>query len=522
MGDPPTLRNTVHASGGSGSTPGLDTVEDFLNVGLSTLDNRGRLLPRLAQAVPTVEDGLWKVAPDGRMETLWKIRSGAAWHDGTPFTAQDLAFTLTVGQDRELALFRDSIYDAIESAEIIDPQTFVVRWREPFIDADRLFGTQTPSVPLPRHVLEQAYLEDKENFAQLPYWGPGFIGTGPFKLQEFVRGSHLILNANDRYVLGPPKIDVIEVRFIPDSSTLVANLLAGAIELSLGRNLSLDQAIQIRDDWKDGRVEAGATNWVAIYPQHLNPTPSAIGDPRFRRALLHSVDRKTLGESLQGGAGTVAHGIQLPDAPEFAAVQQRIVRYEYDPTGAARLLDEMGFRRGGDGMLREPSGQRLTVELRNTGLDIEIKSTLAVADYWQRAGIPTEPAPVPPQRARDREYRATYPALELVGNPNNLSSLVRLRSSQVPLPENNYTGLNRARYANAELDGLLERYFATIPMPARMEVLGRIVQHMSDQVVWMGLFDRLDPAMVGNRVQGVTPRTQDATQGWNVHEWDVK
>ncbi len=521
MGDPPTLRNTVHATGGSGSTPGLDTVEDFLNVGMTALDNRGQLQPRLAVAVPTIENGLWKLAPDGRMETVWKIRPNASWHDGTPFTANDLAFTLTVGQDRELALFRDAIYDAIEAAEVSDPQTFIVYWREPFIEADRLFGTQTPGVPLPWHLLEQPYLEDRAGFAQLPYWAGGFVGTGPFKLQEFARSSHLLLVANDRYVLGRPKIDEIDVRFIPDSSTLVANLLAGTIELTLGRNLSLDQALQIRDDWKEGHVEAGATNWIAIYPQHLNPNPPVLSDVRFRRALLHAVDRQTLGETLQGGQGSVAHSIQLPDAPEYEVVKQRIVRYEFDPPRAARLFEQLGFTRGSDGSYRDANGQRLSLELRNTGLDIEIKSTLAVADSWQRAGIATEPAPVPPQRARDREYRATYPALELVGNPNNLSSLVRLRSNQVPLPENNYKGLNRARYASPEFDALLDRYFATIPMGERMEALARIVHEMSNQVIWMGLFDRLDPAMIGNRVSGVHPRTQDATQGWNVHEWEL-
>jgi peptide/nickel transport system substrate-binding protein len=522
MGDPPTLRNTVHATGGSGSTPGLDTVEDLLNAGVATLDNRGQLQARLAEVVPTIENGLWKVSPDGRMETIWRIRPGATWHDGTSFTAQDLAFTLTVAQDREVAVFRDAMYDSIESAAVVDPQTFTVHWRAPFIDADRLFGTQTPAIPLPRHLLEQAYLEDKGGFTQLPYWGASFVGTGPFKLQEFARGSHLILLANDRYALGRPKIDEIEVKFIPDSSTLVANLLAGAIELTLGRNLSLDQALQLRDDWKDGRVEAGPTNWIAIYPQHLSPTPAVLGDVRFRRALLHAVDRLTLGQSLQGGTGTVAHSIQLPDTPEYGVVKQRVVRYEYEPARAARLLEELGLTRGPDGTYRDAGGQRLAIELRNTGLDIEIKSTLAVADYWHRAGIATEPMPVPPQRARDREYRATYPALELVGNPNNLSSLVRLRSSQVPVLENTYTGLNRARYASPELDAMLDRYFTTIPMPDRMEALGRIIQHMSDQVVWMGLFDRLDPAMIGNRIQGVHPRTQDATQGWNAHEWTVQ
>ncbi|MBM2812144.1 MAG: hypothetical protein HW416_2903 [Chloroflexi bacterium] len=522
MGDPPTLRNTVHATGGSGSTPGLDAGEDMLNVGLTTLDNRGVLLPRLVEAVPTVENGLWRVFSDGRMETSWKIRTGAQWHDGAAFTAQDLAFTLRVGQDRDLALFRDSIYDSIETLDAQGPHTLVVKWRAPFIEADRLFGTGTTSVPIPWHLLDQPYTEDKANFPLLPFWGSEFTGTGPFRLKEFVRSSHLVLTANDRYVLGRPKIDEVEVKFIPDSSTLVANLLAGSVELTLGRNLSLDQALQVRDDWKDGRIEAGPTNWIAIYPQFVNPTPSVIGDARFRRAMLHALDRQTLGETLQGGYGSVAHSIQIPDSSDYRVVSDGIVRYEYDTGRAARLLDELGFTRGVDQLLRDVGGQRLSVELRNTGLDIEIKTSLAVADYWQRSGVATEPMPVPPQRARDREYRATYPAFELVGNPNNLASLARLRTSQVPFPENNFTGLNRARYSSPDLDALLEAYFTTIPMPARTALLSQIVRHISDQVVWMGLYDRVDPAMIGNRVWGVTPRTQDATQGWNAQEWELK
>jgi len=522
MGDPPTLRNTVNATGGSGSAPGLDTVEEMLNVGLSALDNRGSLQPRLADAVPTIENGLWNVMPDGRMETVWGISLSARWHDGAPFTAQDLVFTATVGQDREVAIFRDDIYDAVESVEAIDPRTLKVLWRKAFIQADMLFTTGSPSVPLPSHLLERAYQEDKADFTLLPYWGPAFVGTGPFRLVEFARGSHLVLEANEHYSLGRPKIDEVEVRFIPDSNTLVANLLAESIELTLGRNLSLDQALQIRDDWKGGRLEAGPTNWIAIYPQLTSPTPAVVGNARFRRALLHAVDRQTMGESLQGGLGAVAHSIQIPEAPEYRAVENSSVRYEYDPRRAVQLIEELGYVAGPDGMFRDAGGARVGVELRNTGLDIEIKSTLAVADYWQRAGVGTEPLPIPPQRARDREYRATYPAFELVGNSNNLDSLGRIRLSQVPLPSNNYVGVNRSRYANPEFDALLERYFSTIALPERVQVLATIVNHMTEQVVWMGLFHRVDPAMIGSRLQHVGPRTQGATQAWNAHEWELR
>ncbi len=105
LGDPRTLRNTVNSAGGSGATPGLEVVEELLDVGLVTLDEKGGLHPRLAEAVPSIDNGLWTLLPDGRMETTWTIRPSAKWHDGTPVTAEDLVFTATVSQDRDLAIF---------------------------------------------------------------------------------------------------------------------------------------------------------------------------------------------------------------------------------------------------------------------------------------------------------------------------------------------------------------------------------------------------------------------------------
>jgi len=118
---------------------------------------------------------------------------------------------------------RNIAYEAVERVEAPDPQTIVVHWKKPFIDADRMFSRQY-AFPLPKHLLEDPYNEDKPNVLQHPYWTTDYVGAGPFKLREFARGSHLILEANDRYLLGKPKIDEIEIRFIPDSNTLVANI----------------------------------------------------------------------------------------------------------------------------------------------------------------------------------------------------------------------------------------------------------------------------------------------------------
>src|SRR4030095_4677521 len=180
--------------------------------------------PQLAEAVPTTENGLWRVLPDGRMETPWTLLPGATWHDGTPFTSDDLLFTATVVRDRELVIFRDRSFPFIEGIEAPDPLTITVRWSKPYIQADRMFSDDV-AVPLPKQLLERAYTEDKANLVNLPYWTTEYVGTGPCKVKEWERASYILLQANDNYLLGRPKIDEIEVRIMPDANTIVAGLL---------------------------------------------------------------------------------------------------------------------------------------------------------------------------------------------------------------------------------------------------------------------------------------------------------
>ena len=83
--------------------------------------------------------------------------------------------------------------------------------------------------PLPAHILEAAYREDKEKFPSLPYWKREFVGVGPYQLVDWEPGSHIDFAAFDNYFLGRPKLDAIRVQFIPDKNTMVANLLAGEV-----------------------------------------------------------------------------------------------------------------------------------------------------------------------------------------------------------------------------------------------------------------------------------------------------
>jgi ABC-type transport system substrate-binding protein len=148
----------------------------------------------------------------------------------------------------------------------------------------------------------------------------------------------------------------------------------------------------------------------------------------------------------------------------------------------------------------------------------------AIADYWQRLGVTTEPYTLPQQRQRDREYVQTFPGFILYNQPTDINSLNRLRINQTPLPENSYVGNNNSRYINPEFEALIDRYFATIPQQERTTVLGQVVHHMTDVLNMIGIFHNAEPAMVANRLQGVGSRRGEGptSQSWNAHEWDVR
>lgn len=518
--DPKALSAKLNSAAGAGGAPGAGEIEMMLNNGLALESNGGALHAQLAEAVPSVENGLWKLLPEGRMETTWRIRDGAFWHDGTLFTAEDVLFTARVEQDRDLPIFRNVAHANVDSVEAPDARTVTIHWKRPFIQADRMF-TNSLGMPMPRHLLEKTYLEDKANLENLPYWSREFVGTGPYRLKEFTPGSGVVLDANQRYALGRPRIDQITVRFILDPSTIAANILAGEVDTNMGGRLSVEWATQIVNQWRGGgRMALEVTrSMITAYPQFINPNPTVLLDVQFRRALLHAVDRQQLLESLNGGHGILAHAVISPTHAEWKDVESSVVKYEYDPRLASQLVGNLGYTRGSDGIFRDVAGQRLTIEVRTTSNDDgQMKTMATTADYWQQAGVGVDQVASPPQRASDREYRATRPAFEIVRQPNGVKEMSRLYGGNTPLPENDFTGVNRSRHRNPDFDALIDRFLVTIPREERMGTLRQIVHYMSDQVIILGMFWDPGPVVIANRLKNVS----DPGDVWDVHLWEVQ
>jgi len=521
LGDPFALNYQI-SSAGAYTPPGSEALEELVHAGLSTMDKGAALVPRLAEAVPSLENGLWKVFPDGRMETTWKIRPNSQWHDGSPFTAEDLVFTAQVVQDRDVGVFRDRAYQNLDGVDAVDAYTVIARWRVPYIGADALFSPAL-GMPQPKHLLERAYMENKAGYVELPHWSHEFVGTGPFKLKAWERGSHLVVEANDRYVLGRPRIDEVEVRFIPDSNTLVASILAGAVDFMMGRGLSVEEATQVQERWREGRVEAAPYTWIQLWPQFLTPSPVVVTDPQFRRALLHAMDREEMVNTFMAGLTSVAHSYMSPTEPEFAEIDPLVVKYEFDVRRATQIIEGLGYTRGQDGGFVDAANRRLSLEVRaNSGDDLRRKFLFSIADYWQKAGVAVEPMIVPTQRLSDAEWVTSFPAFQLTQRPNQLRALSNLHSTQSPRQESNYTGSNISRYANPEFDALIDRYYVTVARQDRVAIASQIISHIADQVLLLGIFYTIEPILVNQRVLNVVARTSRGTHGWNAHEWDVK
>ena len=489
-----------------------------MNGGLTMLDGAGNLTPQLAESVPTLENGGWTLQSDGRMEITWRIKPTARWHDGTPFTSDDVTFTTGVWFDDDLPVFRNPAHTYIDTVLAPDPHTVKVLWKQPYIRADGFFNTPV----MPRHLLERTYLERKAALLDSPYWTSEFVGTGPYKVKDWETGSYALLQGNDAYVLGAPKIGEIEVKFFVDPNTLMANILAGAVAVTIGRSVTLDQGLDLREHWRDGVVLTRAAGWYTVYPQMLNPTPAVVLDARLRHALWHAIDRGALVDTFHGGLSTVADVVIGMDEPEYKEVEPAIVRHPYDTRRAGQFLEELGYRRAADGTLRDASGERFGLETTSTFDDMNTKLHMAIADYWRQLGIAIDTTIIPVQRVQDQQLRATYPSFEIIGQPHGIEQFQRLHSTQARTAERNYTGSNNARYIDPALDRLIESHLTTIPRVERAQIASQIVRVMTGEALWMGLFYRGEPTMIANNLVNVGVGPTRSTQVWNVHLWDLK
>ena len=215
---------------------------------LAVLNTQGEWVPQLALALPSVDEGTWQLAPDGTMETRWQIRPGVRWHDGVPLTADDFLFGFRVMKDPDLPTRIEEATRLMASASAPDDHTLVVRWSAPFatLNSDPLLALTA----LPRHLLEEAYQNDKATFVDNARFNTEFVGAGPYRLLHWEPGAAIEFGRFDDYYRGVPPLNTVILRFISDPNTMVAGILLPGSDVVLPLGVGVEEALEVQRRWE--------------------------------------------------------------------------------------------------------------------------------------------------------------------------------------------------------------------------------------------------------------------------------
>jgi peptide/nickel transport system substrate-binding protein len=513
----------------SGGGPSL--AEVYL-AGLVTGDSNGELIPRIAARLPTLDDGTIEVLPDGKMRTTWKLRSDVRWHDGAPFTAEDVAFSWqVVAEPTVLAPGPGApVKLLVASVEAPDATTAVVTWKSPYIHALDMGALQLWLMP--RHVLAASFDADKQSFLSQPFFTTDLVSLGPFRLVDFGSGETMAFERFDSYFLGPAKIDRIVIRAISDPSTLLVNLRAGSIELMADRTLPATAILPLSLEWAQsgaGRVMSRQDNWSYLWVQmnqEIAQPPELARDARLRRGLMFGFDRNALREYLFPGVpGTSADTFVLDGDPRGAVVGRPFARYPYDVERAQREFSDGGWRRSADGRLLTAAGDQVRIELR--GDPPYAPDMAAVAGDWRLLGIDVAEVQVTPLLQRDTEYTAHFPAFLARARGTGDTIFVNFDGRALSSAANRWAGANHGHYANAELDRMIDRLNGALDERTQAGLLRDMGEIMASELPAFPMYFRVSFAGAVRGVHALDdyagtrgPGSAPGLMSRNAHLWD--
>jgi len=493
--------------------------------GLSKVDAEGNPTPVLLQSLPTLNSSDWRVFSDGRMETTYRLRPNVTWHDGAAFTADDIVFTKrlnTVAIDWGLSfssrLTGDDYQEHVlaESVEALDPQTVLIRWKQPF------FLAGSPRMrPVARHILEPLMQPSQPDLlGSSHYWTTEYVGLGPYGLERWEAGAFIDGSAFPGYVMGRPKMGRITVSWTGDPNSATSRLLAGDVDIALDESIQSVHASTLRQQWGDrGVIQILPGTYRFLAPQHrpAHANPRAILDVRVRQATLHAIDRYALVESLTDGQGIVAEAIVPPRTRFYDAVERITPRFPFDVAQTQRLMMEAGFSRGPDGSFVSPTEGRFNPEVLGIAEGLEGRETTIVHDYLRRAGIDAELRLVPStQMQQSDELKATHRSFR-----DNYGTAwgPGMTTAQAATQENRWGGKNKAGYSNSEHDRLSDLWSATLDWNERDRLAVEAIKIATEDVANVPLYFAVKvwPHLASLRgPQGGDP---DSTPYENLHEW---
>jgi len=449
--DPPSLNPDI-STGSPEASLGCMVYEALLRFGPGF-----KVEPNLASS--------WDISPDGLTYTFHLVT--ANWHDGQPFTSADVKYTLTEVSGKYGPFFAAAA-KAIMNIETPDAHTVVVHMQRPFGPLLASMTCEKNAAIMPAHLLAGKDVLTSPVVLNAP------VGTGAFKLGEWVRGDHITLERNaDYWRKGEPYLDRIIARFIPDPTSRVLGLQAGEIDFIDEYFLPLSAFKMIEHDPRFQLHEVAYPDDDVII---LNTRHPPLDRAEVRQALMVGLDRNYILKNVFFGVGQVGAG---PIDSRMTWAYNPQVDYEkmypYDPAKARAMLDAAGVKPGANGV-------RFTMSLvfDSTRPDF-VQFAEAVKRFWQDIGVNvvlkgSERAVELKQVFSEYDFDATLQNYTTAGDP--ALGIERLYVTESINRAANF--VNASQYSNPEVDELFRKgrdaateeerakhYFAVQPILAR-------------------------------------------------------
>jgi peptide/nickel transport system substrate-binding protein len=464
-------------------------VYGFVFDSLYRVNDRGAWEPALATREQVSADGLvW----------TYTLRPGVRWSDGRPLTSADVKYTWQLATNKDVHISYATGFDKIASVAAPTASTVVFRLKTPYAP----FREQVAGAPIvPQHVLGGLTADQINHapFNQHP------LGTGPFRVSEFVADDHVTLTANPYYWGATPKLRQIVVRVVPDQNTQVNLLRAG--DLSVLQGVPPARLDEVRR-FPGVRLE----RYLApVYALVQLDEYQALRDVRVRQALDFATPKAAIIKSLMRGQAEPAVSDMVPDGPW---ANHRLLPRPYDPGRARSLLRDAGFVPGAGGYLVK-DGARLEVPLWTVSSRLYfVQATQLIAQAWHAVGVYTEPHAVssaalfgqngPQWDGRDAALIFSW------GQGVFPENRINWASAYIPADANS-AGENAERYRNPEMDRLLDAADRAVDPARRRAIYDEIQALEYRDVPVIFLFWYVNNDAVAANVRGYTATTFGAT-----------
>ncbi len=450
------------------------------------MDRRHELEPVLATRLDVSDDG---------REYVVELRKDATWHDGRLLTAHDVVFTIQTLLRPATKFHHASILHfgghAVRVRALSNHRVrFVLAEPRASFAAD-LASKVTIA---PKHLL-QGKDPVHNRFNRQP------IGSGPFKFEEHIAGSHISMVRNSDYFEGKPALKRIVVRHIPDAEARLAAYQAGDLDAVLWEEEQQKSAQYAKVS--GSKVYVLSTPYVQQFA--LNNDDPLFRDASVRKAIAHALDRPALVRAVMGSASPARSIIGSNHWAHCANVPS----YPYDPRKAAALLESAGWRRAGDGYRRR-NGTHFRF-VHEPVREWERRYAVLIQHYLKQVGIRMEIRPTPDLATAEAIRRDGTPQSIIHGcidyEPGELS--LYWHSNQTP-PR----GSNVWRYRNARVDQWLDEGQSTTDSKQRKDIYARVQKQVLADCATIPLHEHLANEVV--RVDRVTGFSDPAPNynGW--------